>query len=211
MTEQSSGKKARPGGRTERVRKAVADAVIELIKQEGIEFEIQTVARLSGVGRATIFRRWPDRASLIGEALAEHISHFEVTMTGNWEEDLRRITGDLRTFFAQPTEQAFNRTLFAANSSDFNAQMTEYWAPIINKIKAPLEAARLVGEIDENTDVETVVQMLTCTLVVESLVHTFPNETNLSNILIDQLRRGLVPAQDGKPDKPRRSPRVSLP
>ena len=212
MTEQSSGKKARPGGRTERVRKAVADAVIELIKQEGIEFEIQTVARLSGVGRATIFRRWPDRASLIGEALAEHISHFEVTMTGNWEEDLRRIAADLRSFFDEPAEQAFNRTLFAANSSDFNAQMTEYWAPIINKIKAPLEAARLVGEIDENTDVETVVQMLTCTLVVESLVHTFPNETNLNDILIDQLRRGLAPARDDKPGKPRRaSPRVSLP
>lgn len=94
MNEQSSGKQVRPGGRTERVRKAVADAVIELIEQEGIEFEIKAVAQLSGVGRATIFRRWPDRASLIGEALVEHVSHFEVTMTGNWEEDLRRITAD---------------------------------------------------------------------------------------------------------------------
>jgi AcrR family transcriptional regulator len=195
LVEQSRGKKVRPGGRTERIRKTVADAVIQLIEREGIEFEIQAVVRLSGVGRATIFRRWPDRASLIGEALAEHISHFEVAITGNWEEDLRRVAIDLQTFFAKPSEQAFNRTLFATNSSDFSAQMTAYWAPIINKIKAPLEAARLIGEIDENTDVEAVVQMLACTLVIESLVPTFSNKANLIDILISQLRRGLVPGR----------------
>jgi hypothetical protein len=73
--------------------------------------------------------------------------------------------------------------------------MTAYWAPIINKIKAPLEAARLIGEIDENTDVEAVVQMLACTLVIESLVPTFSNKANLIDILISQLRRGLVPGR----------------
>lgn len=207
LTEQASAKKARPGGRTERVRKAVADAVIDLIREEGIEFEIQAVAQRSGVGRATIFRRWPDRASLIGEALAEHTSHFEVHLTGDWEQDFRRIAADLRVFFSAPAEQAFNRTMLSANSAEFNAQMLAYWEPVINKIKAPLEAARLTGAIDESTDVEAVVQMLTCTLTIESLVAEFHDLAGprLSDVLIDQLCRGLRPPekQQSKSDKAR--------
>ena len=53
--------KGRPGGRTEKNRKAVALAVLELIKAGKIDFEIQEVAALSGVHRTTIFRRWPNR------------------------------------------------------------------------------------------------------------------------------------------------------
>ena len=67
--------------------------------REGIGFEILSVAELSGVGRSTISRRWPDRASLIGEALTEHNSSFEISLTGEWKTDLRSIAAELQAFF----------------------------------------------------------------------------------------------------------------
>ncbi|AZI35613.1 putative TetR family transcriptional regulator [Caenibius tardaugens NBRC 16725] len=210
-TRQNSGRIGRPGGRTERVRKAVADAVIELIRTEGIAFELQAVARLAGVGRATVFRHWPDRASLIGEALAEHTAQLDFPLTGDWKADLHRIAAELRVFLASPAEQAFNRTMFAARNSGFNAQLIAYWTPVIQRIKAPLEEARMKGEIDRNTDVEMVIQTLISTLLVESLVDNLQTETDLGARLVDQLCRGITKPQPGTPDSPGRGPRISVP
>ena len=55
----------RPGGRSERTRHAVTTATLELIKSGNLDFDIQEVARLAGVHRTTIHRRWPDRAALV--------------------------------------------------------------------------------------------------------------------------------------------------
>lgn len=210
-TGQGNGRKGRPVGRTERVRKAVADAVIELIRTQGLEFELQAVARLAGVGRATVFRNWPDRASLIGEALAEHTAQLDFPLTGDWKTDLHRITADLRIFLASPAEQAFNRTMFAARNTGFNAQLIAYWTPVIDRIKAPLEEARIKGEIDQNTDIAMVVQTLISTLLVESLVDNLQTDTNLSARLVDQLCRGILKPQAGATDRPGRGPRISRP
>lgn len=188
LKKQGAEKRTRPGGRTERVRKAVADAVIELVTREGIEFEILSVARLSGVGRATIFRRWPDRASLIREALAEHNSNFEVTMTGDWKVDLRRVAADLQAFFSRPAELAFNRALFFAKSGELQEEMLRYWDPIMNSITMSLEEARRLGQIEKATNVQIVVHSLLSSLLMGSLIDGAYIE---SAALVDQLCRGV--------------------
>src|SRR5262245_20536485 len=81
----------RPGGRTEKIRRAVAQAVLTLIKKGKLDFRLQEVSRLAGVHRTTIYQRWPSRAALLIEALSEHTSHFDVKLSGNWRRDLKKI------------------------------------------------------------------------------------------------------------------------
>lgn len=185
-------KRTRPGGRTERNRKAVAMAVLELIGDGNIEFEIQDVVRLSQVARATIFRRWPDRAALIGEALAEHVSRVSLVQTDNWVADLYENARVLLEFFRDPIERALNRTMVLSNSASFRQQIIEYWQPIIEQVKEPLRAAQRRGEMSGEVDVDTLTAMLFQVLLMETLVDGSASGENFPVRVVDQLLRGCV-------------------
>src|SRR6476646_9810011 len=63
----------RPGGRSARVRAAVLDATIALLREEGDAFGIPQVAARAGVHETSIYRRWGSREALIVEAVRAHI------------------------------------------------------------------------------------------------------------------------------------------
>lgn len=183
--------KRRPGGRTERIRVAVANAVLELIRVRGIGFEIQEVAKLAGVGRATLFRRWPDRGSLISEALAEHVARFTVEFTGDWKRDFYEVARRLREFFRDPMEIALNRILFATSNGLFQEKMLEYWQPIIEAICAPIEQAQKQGDVSPEVDIPVIVETMMSVLVMESLMGGYPDKADFAGRLIDQLLLGV--------------------
>jgi AcrR family transcriptional regulator len=65
----------RPGGRTARVRDAVHDAVIALLRERSVEqLSIPAVAERSGVHQATIYRRWRSMPALLDDVVAEHLT-----------------------------------------------------------------------------------------------------------------------------------------
>jgi AcrR family transcriptional regulator len=65
---------ARPPGRprSERADKAIIDATLVLLVEEGgvAGVTIEAVAARAGVGKTTIYRRWPNKEALIIDALA---------------------------------------------------------------------------------------------------------------------------------------------
>jgi AcrR family transcriptional regulator len=65
---------ARPPGRprSERADKAIIDATLALLVEEGgvVGVTIEAVAARAGVGKTTIYRRWPNKEALIIDALA---------------------------------------------------------------------------------------------------------------------------------------------
>lgn len=80
----------RPGGRTAQVSERVLGAVLEVLAESGPEgLQYDDVARRAGVGRATIYRRWPQREDLVHDALARfgEVS-IPVKSTGDVWEDL---------------------------------------------------------------------------------------------------------------------------
>lgn len=192
MTEAAQTKLSRPGGRSERIRKAVAQAVLQLISEQGIHFEIQEVSRLSGVGRATVSRRWPDRAALFGEALSEHVSRFHIPLEGVWPDDLLRVARAFRTFMNDPIELALNRALLISYDETYHNQMYAYWGPHIELIKKPIYQAIERGDIDPAVDVEILIAALSDLLVMESMVGNFGNQ-DITERLVMQLIRGCPP------------------
>src|SRR5262249_42882867 len=67
--------RARPGGRSARVRAAVLAATLELLAERGYEqMELPEVARRAGVNVTTVYRRWGSKARLAREGRLERAS-----------------------------------------------------------------------------------------------------------------------------------------
>ena len=82
---------ARP--RSEEARRKAIAAAIDLIIERGVaNLSIEEVAARSGVAKTTIYRHWPERASLIIDTVRSTFSHVTTPDTGS-------LRGDLETYF----------------------------------------------------------------------------------------------------------------
>src|SRR5699024_7011979 len=58
-------------------RRRILAAAKELFSERGLDVPMNAIARRAGVGAATLFRRFPDRESLVAEVFARQIDHCE--------------------------------------------------------------------------------------------------------------------------------------
>lgn len=185
-----TGKQRRPGGRTEKNRQAVAAAVLKLINEGNLDFEVQEVSALSGVHRTTLFRRWPDRGALIAEAMAEHVSRVSITLSGDWKEDLRRIAFGMRDFLNDPVELAMNRMLAITDNEVFHEQMARHWAPILEEFYEPIRAAQGTKELSEAIDAEAAIWILISAVLARSVFTRTPPDDAFIDRIVAQVVRG---------------------
>lgn len=147
----------RPGGRTERVRMAVATTVLGFIQNGLIDFSVQDVANSAGVSRSTLYARWPTREALITEALTVHSLEFTVQPGKNWEETLRNLAYSFRDFSLRPTEIAIN-SFAAFSKGGFISQETgRIWSGVTNAMAEHLEKAKKDGFIRQEVDPRAVI------------------------------------------------------
>jgi AcrR family transcriptional regulator len=82
---------ARP--RSEEARRKVLAAAMDVIVSKGVgDLTIEEVALRSGVAKTTIYRHWPERASLIIDTVRASFEHVGTPDTGT-------LRGDLEAFF----------------------------------------------------------------------------------------------------------------
>jgi AcrR family transcriptional regulator len=84
-------KRGRP--RSRQTNKAILKAAAEIVIASGLaEMTIEGVAERAGVGKASIYRRWPSKGALAFEAVVDSILTAEPTPdTGSLEGDLARL------------------------------------------------------------------------------------------------------------------------
>ncbi len=81
--------------RSDEARRKALDAAKDLIVEKGVvNLTIEDVASRSGVAKTTIYRHWPERTSLIVEAVNAMFGHFTPPDTGS-------LRGDLEAFFGK--------------------------------------------------------------------------------------------------------------
>lgn len=179
----------RPGGRTERNRRAVAKAVLGFIREGRLDFELQEVAAKAGVHRTTLFRRWPTREALIGEAMGEHVSQLDIRLSGDWRADLRHIAFAMRDFLSEPVEMAMNRMLAMTDNEVFREQMFAHWRPIIDIFRDPIERGKAAGEVADDLDTGAIVLMLTSGIVVNAVLLRVALTDRYLNHVVDLIIR----------------------
>jgi AcrR family transcriptional regulator len=130
-----TGEVARPPGRprSERADRAIIDATIALLAQEGgvAGVSIEAVAGRAGVGKTTIYRRWPHKEALIIDALAALKEPIPVLRGESASEDLRVVA---RAFMTDKTDRK---------------RLDCYWSIMSGADKYPQLMARFVREIIE--------------------------------------------------------------
>jgi AcrR family transcriptional regulator len=156
LASRSNGSASAGRPRSGEAHQAILDATIELLVEVGFSaLTVEGVAQRAGVGKATIYRRWPSKLPLVVEAFGR-LPGFEDIDTGDLAEDLKKM---LRSYL-----QVFNSTPLSAvlpslvGERSHNPELGKLFDPVSRERRQPLvrafERAVERGELPPGTDVD---------------------------------------------------------
>ena len=142
--------------RSEEAHQAILDATLVLLSQVGFSaLTVEGVASKAGVGKATIYRRWPSKLPLVVEAFGRLPAMTDVD-TGTLEGDLTTMLRNyLELFVATPLATVLPSL---AAERVHNPELGELMDPLMSGRRQPLrdamERAIARGELGADFDVE---------------------------------------------------------
>ena len=151
--------------RSRQTNKAILKAAAEIVIASGLaEMTIEGVAERAGVGKASIYRRWPTKGALAFEAVVDAILAAEPTPdTGSLEGDLARVA---ESWVRLANVRRGGRTLahFIAeiqSDPDLAVAWRERFVNRIRNERRPIiERAIARGEIPAGSDPELIMDLL---------------------------------------------------
>ena len=162
--ENRNGKRSPGRPRSERARLAILRSTLDSLGNNGfLNFTIENVAERAGVGKATVYRWWPDKWALIADAFASSITarlHFPDT--GSVYTDMSRQMRQLIKVFRSPRGRIVSAILAAGQSDkDLIAAFRDRFLwPRRREAYATLRRAILRGELRKNTDLDLLLDSL---------------------------------------------------
>ena len=172
------------------------DATVALLREGGYgRVSIEAIARRAGVARATIYRRWDNKALLVYEAVFTRTETAPLPDTGELRDDLRAVVGNLLAEFAAPEAVAALPGLLA----DFDAEervrraIREQFLPRAREyLGAVLERARDRGELDEDAPLDVVFDALAGAVFFRGSLAGEPLDDGLADRLVALTVRGVA-------------------
>ncbi|WAC56228.1 TetR/AcrR family transcriptional regulator [Gordonia sp. SL306] len=166
------------------------EVTLELAAEDGYRgLTIEAVARRAGVGKHTIYRRWPS----IVELLLDALNHVWIT-----DLDYRRsgkIRADLREQFIRSSQALSNppigpiyRAVIAEVQADPALRATlheRFLATVEQRTLDRILAAQRGGELDPEADLDLAAEFLAGTLYYRFLLTTRPVDEHVIDALID--------------------------
>lgn len=152
----------------------------------------QEVAARAGVGRATLYRRWDDPATLVADAVrASAADRIWVADTGSLHGDLRHVLELIAQFIASPLGSASLITRLAQSGDGAPDDAISYqWAARWSDVLPIFERARDRGELDPDHDFEIRFAQLAGAVYFRTLIERLPVDGNwLNRLLQDGLGR----------------------
>ncbi|MFF3249147.1 TetR/AcrR family transcriptional regulator [Streptomyces sp. NPDC002870] len=160
----SSSLPSRGRPRDPRSHEAIVSATAELIAEVGYAAtSIGAVAARAGVGKDTIYRRWPGKPELVFEAVFTTADHAPVPDTGTLTGDLALLVQGLVEEFHSPSAAAALPGLLADFAADpaLKARIrSDFLAPSKERLLIVFERAVLRGEIAAGTPVDLILDTL---------------------------------------------------
>jgi len=170
-------------------------AVIDLIVERGTGgVTIEEVAARSGVAKSTIYRHWPERASLILDTLRSQFEHVGSPDTGS-------VRGDLKAFFGMMSRSDLGGKLGEVMPCIIEgATRDPEIADLIDRlgeerergVRRILERARERGELDSALDIEHLVGVIVGPIVFQKVVRRRPLTPEYVDTCIEVALAGLT-------------------
>jgi len=172
---------------------AILAATIELLNDGGIaKLSMDHVARRAGVGKATIYRRWPSKEQLVIDALSTAPT-IAVPDTGTVRGDLLAYAEALA---ALPTSDILPHLIEAAVYDErLRQSLSEYTRSRQRVLRAILKRGEDRGELSDLDDREIVVDALLGAFFYRRMVSGEPFTVRFATRLVDfALRSARLPA-----------------
>ena len=143
---------------------AIMDAVVEILTEVGFRgLTIDAVAQRAGVGKATIYRRWPGKEQLVLDALTAERVPVPEPDTGSLRDDL--LAHYLPLADAEAQRGAVRLMPALAAEAAVDPDIADRLQAFVSDRRAPVEGilrhAQERGEVNDDVDVELVVDLLT--------------------------------------------------
>ncbi len=173
--EQGIRKPGRP--RSAQAHKAIIDATLELLAEEGFQgLSIEEVAARAGVGKTTIYRRWPSKDELVMEAIRQVQIDVPAIDTGNFRNDLAALIKTVyQGFMAHPypfLEKLVLKLIgeYQTNPEIFQGALTQLIFPRFQRFIHMVEQAQAREEIRGDIDPELVMDLVVGSLYFHWIV-----------------------------------------
>jgi AcrR family transcriptional regulator len=185
MSDTPASPRRRGAARTEELLRVTLD----LAAESGYAgLSIEAVSRRAGVGKHTIYRRWPSKAALLLDAL-NHVwtSDLDYRDTGDIRGDLREQFIRSGSALSQPPIGPIYRAVIAEAQADSALRATlheRFLATVERSTLDRIIRAQWTGELVADANLEFAAEVLCGTLYYRSLLSTRPiDETAIDSLL----------------------------
>lgn len=160
-----NGRKRPPGRpRSEQARQSILQSTLQLLAEKGFsQLTIEAVAARANVGKATVYRWWPDKGALIADAFASSTTrklHFPDT--GSVRSDMNQQMRQLIKVFRSRRGRIVSAML-GAGQSDHNliaAFRERFMKPRRQEAYATLRRGISRGQLKKNVDMDLLLDSL---------------------------------------------------
>ena len=190
--EQCARRPGRP--RSERAERAILDAALELFGEGGVDgVSMETVATRAGVGKATIYRRWPGKEELLLDALTLLRSPLPEPRGESVREDLVAMLAVLLLDAADPAKTR-RYALLLGEGDKYPRLLRRYkenvFEPRQEIIRSVLRRGIAAGELRPDVDIEVAAYMLTGAVMARGK-HAEGNPAGFAERVVDEALLGL--------------------
>jgi AcrR family transcriptional regulator len=182
--------------RSEQADHAIVEAALELFAEQGpAGLCIEKVAARAGVGKATIYRRWPGREDLLLAALAALKAPLPEPRGESAREDLIALVAAMSSDMADP-RKVRQAALLHGEGQKYPRVMARFVQTVVEPrrevVRSVLRRGIATGEFRPDTDVEAALYMLTGAILTRGRSGEPPVEKDYPERVVDQLIRGLA-------------------
>jgi AcrR family transcriptional regulator len=186
--------------RSERSHRAILDAANELLAERGfVDLTIEEVAQRAGVGKTTIYRRWPGKGTLVFEAFAtDFLNRQPLPDTGSLRGDLLAA---LRAFIRVVKGTVTGRTLVGLIAEvQRDPELAEIWREgfvgrVRNQHRVMVDRAVERGEASPDTDSDVVLDLLFGAAYHRLLQSHLALSDRFAHAVVDTVVAGVQPNQ----------------
>ncbi|GAA0487156.1 TetR/AcrR family transcriptional regulator [Streptomyces stramineus] len=186
--------------RSERSRRAILDAALELVGEVGFtKLTIEAIAARAGVGKQTIYRWWPSKAAVLFEAcVPEGVdpAAIELPDTGDLEADLKTVLRATVDELTSERLEAATRALTAETQNDAElgrALTAKVLEPQLQAYVRRLRAAQRTGQVAADIDLRIALELLVGPLFHRWQTRTLPLTHAYADTVVELTLRGLAP------------------
>jgi AcrR family transcriptional regulator len=190
-----------PVGRGEQARQRILHAALEVLAESGLAgFNMESIARKAGAGKATLYRHWTSPSTLLVDAMDAQFRPFPGVSTGDVRADLITL---LSAFASLLNDSPFPKLMAAfIDAAERDPVLASLHADLTHRRRQPMLKVLAEGvqrqDIVAEADLELVVDFLTGPFFYRRFIAHRAIPPELATAVVDQVLKSLRPGPAGK-------------